>query len=159
MVSPDEKTYRDLMIEQEASPAELALADFLAAFYGLRESESAYHAIRSVGQPKSIVDATLLGPLLVLAAARWHLPDEAFEDRVAAIVDRTGHARGRALLTHAEAIRAYTRANIRSRRSCCFDAGGVRNLKLEYERAVALAISSARSETVPGPEARRGTVR
>ncbi|HEY9325762.1 MAG TPA: adenylate/guanylate cyclase domain-containing protein, partial [Candidatus Limnocylindria bacterium] len=68
MSSPEEKVYRDLLIEQEASPAELALADFLAAYYGMRESESAYHAVRSAGQPKSIVDLTLIGPLLVLAA-------------------------------------------------------------------------------------------
>jgi len=86
MSSPEEKVYRDLLIEQEASPAEIALADFLSAYYGLRESESAYHAVRSAGQPKSIVDLTLIGPLLVLAAARWRIPDEAFEDRVAAAV-------------------------------------------------------------------------
>ncbi len=153
MASPDEKMYRDLMIEQEASPAEIALADFLAAFYGLRESESAYHAVRSAGQPKSIVDLTLLGPLLVLAAARWHVPDEAFEDRVATIVDRTGHARGRALLTHAEAIRAYHAGEHSKSAKLLFDAvQAFASLRLDYERAVALADLARALRNVPGGE-------
>ncbi len=153
MASPDEKMYRDLLIEQEASPAEIALADFLAAYYGLRESESAYHAVRSAGQPKSIVDLTLIGPLLVLAAARWRIPDEAFEDRVAAVVERTGHARGRALLTHAEAIRAYHAGEHIKAAKLLFDAvQAFATLKLDYERAVALADLARALHDVPGRE-------
>jgi adenylate cyclase len=153
MSSPEEKVYRDLLIEQEASPAELALADFLAAYYGLRESESAYHAVRSAGQPKSIVDLTMLGPLLVLAGARWRVPDEAFEDRVAAVVERTSHARGRALLTHAEAIRSYHAGEHAKAAKLLFDAvQAFATLKLDYERAVALADLARALQGVPGRE-------
>ncbi len=153
MASPDEKMYRDLLIEQEASPAEIALADFLAAYYGLRESESAYHAVRSAGQPKSIVDLTLIGPLLVLAAARWRIPDEAFDDRVAAVVERTGHARGRALLTHADAIRAHHAGEHAKSAKLLFDAvQAFATLKLDYERAVALADLARALRDVPGRE-------
>ena len=153
MASPEEKTYRDLLIEQEASPAELALADFLAAYYGLRESESAYHAVRSAGQPKAIVDLTLFGPLLVLAAARWHIPDETFEDRVAAVIERTGHARGRALLTHAEAVRAYHAGENTKAAKLLFDAvQAFATLSLDYERAVALADLARALRGMPGRE-------
>ncbi|OLD10468.1 MAG: hypothetical protein AUJ06_01985, partial [Chloroflexi bacterium 13_1_40CM_3_70_6] len=78
MDSADEKTFRDQLVEAEASPADLAAADFLTAVYGMRESESSYHAARSAGYPKSMIDQTLMGPLLVLAAARWRIEDEAF---------------------------------------------------------------------------------
>ena len=153
MSSPEEKVYRDLLIEQEASPAELALADFLAAYYGMRESESAYHAVRSAGQPKSIVDLTLIGPLLVLAAARWRIPDEAFEDRVAAAVERTSHARGRAALTHAEAIRMYHAGEHTKAAKLLFDAvQAFATLKLYFERAVALADLARALRNVPGRE-------
>jgi adenylate cyclase len=153
MSSPEEKVFRDLLIEQEASPGDIALADFLAAYYGLRESESAYHAVRSAGQPKSIVDLTLLGPLMVLAAARWRIPDEPFEDRVAAIVERTGHARGRAILTHAEAIRAYHAGEHSKAAKLLFDAvQAFSTLKLDYERAVALADLARALQNVPGRE-------
>jgi adenylate cyclase len=153
MASPEEKVYRDLMVEQEASPGEIALADFLAAYYGLRESESAYHAVRSAGQPKSIVDLTLLGPLLVLAAARWRVPDEAFEDRVATVVERTAHARGRALLTHAEAIRTHHAGEHAKAAKLLFDAvQAFATLKLDYERAVALADLARALRNVPGRE-------
>ena len=153
MSSPEEKVYRDLLIEQEASPAELALADFLAAYYGMRESESAYHAVRSAGQPKSIVDLTLIGPLLVLAAARWRIPDEAFEDRVAAAVERTSHARGRAALTHAEAIRVYNAGEHVKAAKMLFDAvQAFATLKLDFERAVALADLARALRNVPGQE-------
>ncbi len=153
MSSPEEKVYRDLLIEQEASPADIALADFLAAYYGMRESESAYHAVRSVGQPKSIVDLTLIGPLLVLAAARWRIPDEAFEDRVAAAVERTSHARGRAALTHAEAIRTYHAGEHAKAAKLLFDAvQAFATLKLDYERAVALADLARALRNVPGRE-------
>ena len=153
MSSPEEKVYRDLLIEQEASPAEIALADFLAAYYGMRESESAYHAVRSAGQPKSIVDLTLIGPLLVLAAARWRIRDEAFEDRVAAAVERTSHARGRAALTHAEAIRTYHAGEHAKAAKLLFDAvQAFATLKLDYERAVALADLARALHSVPGRE-------
>ena len=153
MSSPEEKVYRDLLIEQEASPADMALADFLAAYYGMRESESAYHAVRSAGQPKSIVDLTLIGPLLVLAAARWRIPDEAFEDRVAAAVEKTSHARGRAALTHAEAIRTYHAGEHAKAAKLLFDAvQAFATLKLDYERAVALADLARALHSVPGRE-------
>jgi len=153
MASPEEKTYRDLLVEQEASPSEIALADFFAAYYGLRESESAYHALRSAGQPKAIIDHMLVGPLMVLAAARWRVPDEAFEDRVASIVERTGHARGRALLTQAEAIRAYHAGEHIKAAKLLFDAvQAFATLKLDYERAVALADLARALHDVPGRE-------
>jgi hypothetical protein len=153
MASPEEKTYRDQLIEQEASPAELALADFLGAYYGLRESESAYHAVRSAGRPKSIVDVTLFGPQLVLAAARWHIPDEPFEDRVASVIERTAHARGRALLTHAEAIRAYHAGEHAKSAKLLFDAvQAFATLKLDYERAVALSDLARALREIPGGE-------
>ena len=153
MASPEEKTYRDLLVEQEASPSEIALADFFAAYYGLRESESAYHALRSAGQPKAIIDHMLVGPLMVLAAARWRVPDEAFEDRVASIVERTGHARGRALLTQAEAIRAYHAGEHIKSAKLLFDAvQAFATLKLDYERAVALADLARALHDVPGRE-------
>ena len=153
MASPEEKTYRDLLVEQEASPSEIALADFFAAYYGLRESESAYHALRSAGQPKAIIDHMLIGPLMVLAAARWRIPDEAFEDRVASIVERTGHARGRALLTHAEAIRAYHAGEHIKAAKLLFDVvQAFATLKLDYERAVALADLARALRDVPGRE-------
>jgi hypothetical protein len=119
----------------------------------MRESESAYHAVRSAGQPKSIVDLTLIGPLLVLAAARWRVPDEAFEDRVAAVVERTAHARGRALLTHADAIRAYHAGEHTKSAKLLFDAvQAFASLKLDYERAVALADLARALGGVPGRE-------
>jgi hypothetical protein len=153
MSSPEEKVYRDLLIEQEASPADIALADFLAAYYGMRESESAYHAVRSAGQPKSIVDLTLIGPLLVLAAARWRIPDEAFADRVAAAVERTSHARGRAALTHAEAIRIYNAGEHTKAAKLLFDAvQAFATLKLDFERAVALADLARALRNMPGRE-------
>ena len=153
MASPEEKTYRDLLIEQEASPSDMALADFFAAYYGLRESESAYHAVRSAGQPKAMIDLTLVGPLMVLAAARWRMPDEAFEDRVASIVERNGHARGRALLTHAEALRARNAGEQTKAAKLLFDAvQAFATLKLDYERAVALADLARALQGVPGRE-------
>src|SRR5947208_851588 len=69
--SPDEESFRERLVEAEATPLELASCDFLTAFYGQRESESSYHAIRSAGWPRHFVDQALMGPLAVLAAARW----------------------------------------------------------------------------------------
>src|SRR2546430_11085733 len=61
--SPEEKTFREQLVESEATPVEIAACDFLTAVYGLRESESSYHAIRSAGYPKGLVDLALIGPL------------------------------------------------------------------------------------------------
>ncbi len=138
--SPEEKALRDQLVEAEASPAELGLADFLAAFYGLRESESAYHAVRSAGYPKSFIDVVLMGPLMVLAAARWRIDDETFEDRVASAVERAGHARGRALLVQAHGLRTWRAGELAKAEKLLFDAvQAFATLRLDYERAVALA--------------------
>jgi tetratricopeptide (TPR) repeat protein len=151
MSSPEEKRLRDELVEAEGSPLELAAADFLAAYYGLRESESAYHAVRSAGYPKTLVDLGLVGPLLVLAAARWRIADEAFEDRVAAVVERTDQARGRALLTQAEGIRAMNAAEPTKAAKLLFDAvQAFGTLRLDYERAVALADLARVLHGVPG---------
>ena len=76
----------------------------------------------------------------VLAAARWRIDDEAFEDRIASVVDRTGHARGRALLVHAEGLRAARRGELGKAEKLLFDAvQAFATLQLDYERAVALA--------------------
>jgi hypothetical protein len=140
MASPDEKTLREELVETEAGPADIAAADFLAAVYGFRESESSYHAVRSAGYPKGIVDQTLIGPVVVLAAARWRIDDEAFEDRIAGVIERTGHARGRALLVHAEGLRAGRRGELAKAETLLFDAvQAFATLRLDYERAVALA--------------------
>src|SRR5438132_6393125 len=106
MGSPEEKTFREQLIEAEASPLDLAACDFLSAYYGMRESESSYRALRSAGYPKGLVDQALIGPLAVLAAARWRIEDQPFFERIDAVVERTGPARGRALLTQAEGGRA-----------------------------------------------------
>jgi hypothetical protein len=153
MSSPEEKSLRDELVEAEASPLELAAADFLAAYYGLRESESAYHSMRSAGQPKSMVDMALTGPLLVVAAARWRIADEAFEDRVGTVVEKTGHARGRALLTQAEGIRAHYAGEHTKAAKLLFDAvQAFGTLRLEYERAVALADLARSLRQVGGRE-------
>src|SRR5256884_9077202 len=140
MSSPDEKASRDLLVEAEATPVELAACDFLTAVYGMRESESSYHAIRSAGYPKGLVDQALIGPLAVLAAARWRIDDQPFCERVEAVVERTGHARGRALLTQAEGVRAMQRGELARAEKLIFDAvQAFATLRLDYERAVALA--------------------
>jgi class 3 adenylate cyclase/tetratricopeptide (TPR) repeat protein len=138
--SPDEKVFRDQLAEAEATPIELANADFLTAVYGFRESESSYHAVRSAGFPKGIVEQALLGPLVVLAAARWRIADEAFEERIERIIDKTGHARGRAILTQAHGVRAMQRGDLTKAEKLLFDAvQAFATLRLDYERAVALA--------------------
>jgi len=138
--SPEEKTYREQLVEAEATPIELAACDFLTAVYGLRESESSYHAIRSAGYPKGLTDLALIGPLAVLAAARWRVDDQPFFDRVAAVTERTGHARGRALLTQAEGVRAMQHGELAKAEKLIFDAvQAFATLRLDYERAVALA--------------------
>jgi hypothetical protein len=77
---------------------------------------------------------------MVLAAARWRIDDETFEDRVAAAVDRSGHARGRALLVQAQGLRAQRHEELAKAEKLLFDAvQAFATLGLDYERAVALA--------------------
>jgi hypothetical protein len=119
---------------------DIAACDFLTAVYGLREAESAYRAIRSAGYPKSSVDMVLIGPLGVLAAARWRIEDPAFGERVELAVERSGHARGRALLLQAEGVAAQKSGDYTKSAKLLFDAvQAFGTLKLDYERAVALA--------------------
>jgi len=140
MGMPEEKTYREQLIDSEASPADIATCDFVSAYYGMRESESSYHAIRSAGYPKGLVDQALFGPLGVLAAARWRIDDQPFVERIEAVVERTGHARGRALLTQAAGVRAMQRGELVKAEKLVFDAiQAFGTLRLDYERAVALA--------------------
>jgi len=140
MGSPEEKSFREQLIEAEASPIDLAGCDFLSAYYGMRESESSYHALRSAGYPKGLVDQALIGPLAVLAAARWRIEDQPFFERIEAVVERTGHARGRALLTQAEGVRALQHGELAKAEKLIFDAvQAFTTLRLDYERAVALA--------------------
>jgi len=140
MGSPEEKSFREQLIEGEASPLDIAACDFVSAYYGLRESESSYHAIRSAGYPKGLVDQAIIGPLAVVAAARWRIDDQPFFERIEAVVERTGHARGRALLTQAEGVRAMQRGELARAEKLIFDAvQAFATLRLDYERAVALA--------------------
>src|SRR5438093_690602 len=140
MGSPEEKSFREQLIEAEASPIDLAGGDFMSAYYGMRESESSYHALRSAGYPKGLVDQALIGPLAVLAAARWRIEDQPFVERIEAVVQRTGHARGRALLTQAEGVRAMQRGELARAEKLIFDAvQAFATLRLDYERAVPLA--------------------
>jgi len=91
-VSDDEQRFRDLLAESEPNPAESAGAELLASIYGIRESESAYQAARSAGWPAGVVDRTVWGPLMVLAAARWGIVDDAHDERVAALTEKTGQS-------------------------------------------------------------------
>src|SRR5881296_2856592 len=140
MGSPDEKTFREQLVEAEATPLDLAACDFVSAVYGMRESESSYHAIRSAGYPKSLVDQALIGPLAVLAAARWRIDDEPFEECIEAVIERTGNARGHALLKQAHGVRAMNRGELAKAEKLLFDAvQAFATLRLDYERAVTLA--------------------
>ncbi|HKW78181.1 MAG TPA: adenylate/guanylate cyclase domain-containing protein [Candidatus Limnocylindria bacterium] len=136
---PDEKTFRERLVELEAAPVDIAACDFLTSVYGQREAESSYRAIRSAGYPKGSVDIVVVGPLAVLAAARWRIDDPSFVERIEAAVERAGHARGRALLVHAEGLRALTAGEHTKAAKLIFDAvQSFATLKLDYERAVAL---------------------
>jgi class 3 adenylate cyclase/tetratricopeptide (TPR) repeat protein len=140
MAAPDEKVFREQLVESEPAPVDLAACDFLTAVYGMRESESSYHAIRSAGYPKGFFTQSLIGPVGVLAAARWRIDDQPFVDRIEAVVERTGHARGRALLTQAEGVRAMQRGELAKAEKLIFDSvQAFATLRLDYERAVALA--------------------
>ena len=136
----DEHRFRDRLAESEPGPADIAMADLLCAIYGWRESESAYQAARSAGAPVGIIDKTVWGPVIALAAARWGIDDEANDERVATLVERTGYARGRALLTQAQGLRALRRGEHVRAENLLFDAmQAFKTLDLEYERIVAAA--------------------
>ena len=131
---------RERLVELEAAPMDIAACDFLTAVYGYREAESSYRAIRSAGYPKGSVDNIVIGPLAVLAGARWHIDDPAFIERIENAVERSGHARGRALLVQAEGLRAQNAGEHTKAAKLLFDAvQSFATLSLDYERAVALA--------------------
>jgi len=136
--SDDEQRFRDLLAGSEPNPAESAGAELLASIYGLRESESAYQSARSAGWPAGVVDRTVWGPLMVLAAARWGIVDDAHDERVATLTEKTGHARGRALLVQAQGLRALGRGEHGLAERLLFDAiQAFATLQLDHERAVA----------------------
>jgi class 3 adenylate cyclase len=136
----EEQRFRDRLAAAEPGPADLASAELLVAIYGWRPSESAYQAARSAGAVSSIVDRTVWGPVLAVAAARWGIADEANEERIAALVERIGYARGRALLTQAQGLRALARGEHAKAEKLLFDAmQALATLDLAYERMVAQA--------------------
>jgi len=136
----DEQRFRDRLAESEPSPAEVATAELLAAIYGWRESESASQAARSAGAPSGIVDRTIWGPVMAVAAARWGIDDDLNEERIGSLVERTEYARGRALLTQAQGLRALRRGEHVKAETLLFDAmQAFATLNLEYERMVAMA--------------------
>lgn len=140
MMSPEEKTMREQLVEAEPAPIDIAAFDFLTAMYGMREAESTYRAMRSAGFPKSSADVVIMGPLGVLAAARWGIDDPSLAERIEEAVERSGSARGRALLLQAEGVRAQRSGEHTKAAKLLFDAvQAFATLKLEYERAVALA--------------------
>lgn len=137
--APEESELHDELAQLEASPLIVATADLFGAIWGQRRSESAYHAARSAGLPKSPHDQILIGPLVVVAAARWGIADEAIEARVSEWVERSGHARGRALLVQAQGLRALARGEHAKAEKLLLDAvQSFATLKLDHERAVAL---------------------
>jgi hypothetical protein len=136
----EEQRFRDRLAESEPNPADVAMAELQAAVYGWRPSESAYQAARSAGAPTGIVDRTIWGPVMVVAAARWGIDDDSNEERISSLVERTGYARGRALLSQAQGLRAARRGEHAKAERLLFDAmQAFATLKLEYERMVALA--------------------
>ena len=136
----DEQRFRDRLAESEPSPAEVATAELLAAIYGWRESESTYQAARSAGAPSGIVDRTIWGPLMAVAAARWGIDDDPNEERIASLVERTEYARGSALLTQAQGLRALRHGEHVKAEKLLFDTmQAFATLNLEYERMVAMA--------------------
>jgi hypothetical protein len=71
------------------------------------------------------------------------------------VVERTGHARGRALLAHAGAIRAYhSGEHARAAKLLLDVVQAFATLRLDYERAVALADLARALHGVPGSEER-----
>lgn len=158
-----EHRLRDRLAESEPSPAEIAIANLFAAIYGWRESESAYQAARSAGGPSGVMERTIWGPTAVLAAARWGIDDEANDERIAALVERTGYARGRALLTQAQGLRALRRGEHVKAEKLLFDSmQAFATLDLGYERMVATADHAHTLATLhrtDEAEAERGEVR
>jgi len=76
---------------------------------------------------------------IVLAAPRWGIDDEANDERVAADIERTGQARGRALLAQAQGLRAMRRGENARAEKLLFDAAqAFATQRLDYERAVTL---------------------
>ena len=139
-LTSDEQRFRDRLTESEPGPAEMAEADLLSAIYGWRESESAYQAARSAGTPSGVIDKTVWGPVMAVAAARWGIDDEVNDERIAGLIERTGYARGRALLTQAQGLRALRRGEHVKAENLLFDAmQAFKTLDLEYERMVATA--------------------
>ena len=146
----DEQRFRDRLVDSEPSPAEIAEADLLCSIYGWRESESAYHAARSAGTPTGIIDKVVWGPNMAVAAARWGIEDGGNEERVAALVERIGYARGRALLAQAHGLRALRGGEHVKAEHLFFDAmQAFKTLALDYERMVA-TIDHARALAAQG---------
>ena len=136
---PEETALHDELAQREAAPRTIAAADILASYYGQRRNESAYHAARSAGVPRGIYDRAVIGPILVVLAARWGLEDATLDDRVSEAVERTGHARGHALLAHAKAIRALDRGEYAKAEKLLLDVmQSFASLRLDHERAIAL---------------------
>src|SRR5207302_813113 len=138
-----ERTHERLVDEvtRPTGAADRVIAGFAfpLSVEGCEEIESSYHAIRSAGWPRHFVDQALMGPLAVLAAARWGIDDESFEERIEAVIERTGHARGRVLLKQAHGVRALRRGELAKAEKLLFDAvQGFATLRLDYERAVVL---------------------
>ena len=139
MASPEETALHDELTQAEPGPALIASADLYAAIWGQRRGEGAYRAARSAGVPRSAASLTLFGPLMVVSAARWRIDDETLEERVSAAVERAGHARGRALLVHAQALRALARGEHAKAAALLLDAiQSFATLRLDLERAVAM---------------------
>jgi len=87
-----------------------------------------------------IIDKTVWGPVMAVAAARWGIDDETNDERIAMLIERTGYARGRALLTQAQGLRALRRGEHVKAENLLFDAmQAFKTLDLEYERMVATA--------------------
>ena len=148
--SEDEMALHDELTQAEAAPHTIAAADLFAAIWGQRRSESAYHAARSAGVPRGVTSLTLFGPPMLVAAARWGIDDEALRDRVLAAVERAGHARGRALLVQAKALRALARGEAAKAEKLLLDAiQSFATLRLDHERAVAMG-DRARALTALG---------
>ena len=139
LASPDEAALHDDLTQAEAPPAVIAAADLYAAIWGHRANESAYHAARSAGVPKGIALLALFGPPMVVAAARMRIDDPSLEERVTDAVERTGQARGRALLVQAKALRALTRGETAKAEKLLLDAvQSFATLRLDHERATAM---------------------
>jgi hypothetical protein len=139
LASPEEATLHDELTQAEAPPAVISAADLYAAIWGQRANESAYHAARSAGVPKGIPTIALFGPLMVVAAARMGIEDASLEERVTDAVERTGHARGRALLAQAKALRAARKGEYAKAEKLLLDAvQSFATLRLDHERAIAL---------------------